>query len=313
MKESVSKYLYLFCILLLSAAGVHAQDASVTTRLDTKRITVGDQARLFLEVTNKAGSGKVQWAEIPDTFNKLEVVEKGRIDTITKGATIIYKQRLLVTGFDSGAYTIPAFVFPIIPNSGTAYTVQSDSLQLLVQTVAVDTTKGFRDIKSIIAVKATWKDYIWYIVGGLAFIILIIVIVTYFIRNKKAPKPVVVPAGPVETLQEKTLRLLAGLDEQQLWQKGQVKEYYTALTEILRGYIEARYHKPAMELTTDELLASARRHHEMKEHVSLLFDILYTADMAKFAKAQPLPQEHVTAMANTVKFVNLTKPETVAQ
>jgi hypothetical protein len=312
MKESVSKYFHLLIILLFSISA-KAQDASVVTKLDANRISVGDQARLFLEVTNKAGSGKVQWAEIPDTFNKLEIVEKGKIDTITKGAMVTYKQRLLVTGFDSGAYTIPAFIFPVIPNNGTAYTVQSDSLQLLVQTVAVDTSKGFRDIKGIIGIKFNWLDYLWYIIGALVFVILVIVIVTYFIRNKKVPKPMLEPAGPVETLQEKTIRLLYDLDQQQLWQKGYIKEYYTLLTEILREYIEARYSKPAMELTTDELLASARRHHEMKEHVSLLFDILYAADMAKFAKAEPLPQEHIVAMTNTVKFVKATNHETVAQ
>ncbi len=312
MRIRVSKYFFFLVLSLLSTTGLFAQDASVTTRIDANRITVGDQARLFLEVTHSKEASKVQWAEIPDTFNKLEIVEKGRIDTITKGSMVTYKQRLLVTGFDSGAYTIPSFLFPVIPNSGTAYTIQSDSLQLLVQTVAVDTAKGFRDIKGIIKVKATWKDYVWYIVGGLIFIILTIVIINYFIRNRKMPVPVATPAAPVETLQEKTLRLLSKLNEEQLWQRGQVKEYYTQLTEILRGYIEARYHKPAMELTTDELLASARRHHQMKDYVSLLFDILYTADMAKFAKAQPLPQEHITAMDNTVKFVNATKPETSA-
>ncbi|RYE25783.1 MAG: hypothetical protein EOP51_02875 [Sphingobacteriales bacterium] len=310
MKLHASKYLLFFILLLLAAMRTQAQNAAATSKLDADRISVGDQARLFLEVTHVSGDNKIQWAEIPDTFNKLEIVERGRIDTITKGVMTTYKQSLLVTGFDSGAYVIPEFVFPVIPNSGVAYIVQSPALQLLVQTVAVDTTKGFRDIKGIIAVKSSWKDYILIIVGALVFIVLAIVVVNYFIRNKKAPIPLAQPKAPVETLQEKTLRLLANLSADELWQRGQVKEYYTQLTDILREYIEARYNKPTMELTTDELLASARRHHEMKDHVSLLFDVLYTADMAKFAKAQPLPQEHITAMENTVKFVNATKPET---
>src|SRR5690606_35255576 len=152
----------LLTCLIATGFSATAQDAKVTARIDAARITVGDQARLFIEVQNNPATGKLQWASIPDTFNNLEIVEKGNIDTVTQGNTVTYKQRLLITGFDSGAYTIPAFMFPVIPNQGNTYAIQTDSFRLEVSTVAVDTTKPFRGIKDIMYVKSTWKDYIWY-------------------------------------------------------------------------------------------------------------------------------------------------------
>lgn len=283
-------------------------DAKATARIDANKITVGDQARLFIEVQHNPAQSRLQWAYIPDTFNHLEVVEKGKIDTVKQGDIVTYKQRLLVTGFDSGAYTVPALVFPVIPNSGTSYTVQTDSFSLLVQTVAVDTSKGFRGIKGIMVVKGSWLDYIWLILGVILFIGLAIFVILYFRKNRKAPAPVVVPQGPVETLQEKAVRILRELEQQGLWQKGQVKEYYTQLTDILRNYIEQRFRTPAMELTTDELLYSARAHKEMHAQLPLLTNILQTADLAKFAKAQPLPHEHTNALEQAIQFVNSTKP-----
>jgi hypothetical protein len=169
----------------------------------------------------------------------------------------------------------------------------------------VDTTKGFKGIKGIINVKSTWLDYVGYIIGGIIFIVLLVYVILYFLRNKKsAPKP----QGPQETLQEYTLRQLTELDARQLWQKNQVKEYYVQLTDILRGYVEARFQTPAMELTTDELLYKIQFNRELQPYQDLLAQILHTADLAKFAKAQPTPPEHTDAMEKTKQFVTTSRP-----
>jgi hypothetical protein len=309
--RSILSILLLFVSTHLFAQG----DAQVHAKTDATQITVGDQARLFIEATHNAKQSRIEW-QIPDSFGKLEVVEKGKIDTVKQGDMVTYKQRLLITGFDSGMFTIPPIIFPVVPNSGTPYTIQTEPFPLLVQTVAVDTTKPFKPIKGIMLVKSTWLDYLLYIIAGIIFIILLVTVILYFIRNKKAAPPAAVPQGPVETLQEKALRLLNELDQQQLWQKGQVKEYYIQLTDILRDYIEKRFHTPAMELTTDEILYKARLHKEMMPYTEMLGKILYTADLAKFAKAQPLPQEHVDTIEYAKRFVEATKPvilETPAQ
>jgi hypothetical protein len=230
---------------------------------------------------------------------------------LDQGGSTTYRQRLLITGFDSGLFKVPAFVFAVVPASGEAYTVQSDSFQLLVETVPVDTTQAFKPIKGVIEVKGSWRDYIWLILGALVFIALAVFITLYFVKNKKivAPKP----TGPQETLQERTLRLLAELNAKQLWQKKQVKEYYVQLTDIVRSYIEARFQTPVLELTTDELLYKAQHHRELQPYHSLLAGILYTADLAKFAKAEPLPQEHMDAMQKAEQLVQLSKPVIITQ
>lgn len=299
--------LFVLAALLLSIQTMYGQGAKISSRMDATQILVGDQARLFIEIKIDGRNEKLLWPQLPDSFNHLEVLDKGKIDTIRDGNMISYRQRLLITGFDSGMYTIPSIAFSVKPNSDSAYTVRTDSFQLLVQTVAVDTSKAFKPIKDIIKVKASWLDYIWYILGGALFMALLIFVVWYFIRNRKV-KIAPAPSGPSETLEQKTVRLLADLEAKQLWQKGNVKDYYTELTDIVRNYIELRFKTPAMELTTDELLYKVRIHREMQPYESYLSTILHTADMAKFAKGQPLPQEHMDAMEKAVKFVVASKP-----
>jgi hypothetical protein len=240
----------------------------------------------------------------------LEVLSKNSIDTIAEGEFITYKQQIQLTGFDSGVFVIPPFNVTVIPvGADTPYLIQTNPLEILVETVAVDTTQGYKGIKEIIIVEPSWRDYIGWITGGSLILVALAALIYYLARKKSDVKPAPAPVVPKETMQEKYYRLLQELEQQQLWQNNQVKEYYVTLTDILRNYIEERFHTPALELTTDEILDKARKNTGMRSHLYLLEQILRTADLAKFAKANPLPHEHASAMDATRRFITLTLPE----
>ena len=305
--NAISHRLILTLAAFFLLANTFAQgDASVKVSVIQCKILVGDQLSYTIEAKHDAGKSRLQWASIPDTFNNLEVIERGKIDTGTQGDVTIYRQTLLITGFDSGVYVIPSFVFPVVPNSGTAYSLQTDALPVLVQTVAVDTTKPFRDIKDIIPIETTWRDYLWLIIAAIALLVLVIVLIIYLKNRKTKPKPPP-PSPPVEPLHMQALRMLSTLEQKQLWQSGKVKQYYIGLTDILRSYIEARFNTPTMELTTDELLDSIKDHPELRPYTNALAALLRKADLVKFAKAQPAEEEHMLAMEQSVQFVNDTK------
>ncbi len=304
-------YILLACICLAGSGVMAQQDAKVSARADAGRITIGDRAKFFIELQHNSQQSRVEWNAVPDTFNSLEVVTRSPIDTVRQGDLVTYKQQLQITGFDSGSFIIPAFSFTIIPaGKDTPYIIRTEPYELLVETVPVDTTKGYKGIKEIIYVNSSWTDYIGWIAGGGVLLALIALVIYLVMRRKKTPEPIPAPTLPPETLYQKYLRLLQELEQQQLWQRNQVKAYYVTLTDILRDYIEERFRTPAMELTTDEILDKARSHKDMRTHLYLLEQILRTADLAKFAKAQPLPHEHAAAMDATRKFITTTHPET---
>lgn len=287
----------------------HAQsNISIKSRIDAQQMTVGDQAKLFIEAIVFNKNIKIFWTPIPDSFGKLEVVEKGKIDTIVEGTHTTFRQRLLITGFEAGSYKVPALAFNIKHPDGNDYVMLTDSFQLNIASIPVDTTKPFKPIKNILIVKTTWLDYIWWFVGVAVFLGLVAFVIFYFIKNKKSPIPSFIPKAPQETLEEKALRLLQELEEKELWQKDKIKEYYTDLSDILRAYIEARFGLTALEQTTDEILAQAKRSRELNKFYDELASILLTADMAKFAKAKPLPQEHMDCMEETKRLIENTRP-----
>lgn len=306
MNSRKSIYLLLFAT---SAAGTAlAQDVAATASLSSSSIQVGDAVKLRLEVSKKPEAAQVTWAPIADSFGKIEVLETGKIDTLSQNGRTLFQQQISVTAFDSGRFVIPPFRFEITPRtgSGAAYTLVTDSLPLLVQTLPVDTTQPFRPIKDVMKVPLSWRDYIWY--GVMVFGALLLGLLFFYYLKKKRKAAAAPP--PPENISDKTMRLLRALAQKKLWQQGEegVKAYYVELTELVRSYIEIRFGIKALEQTTDEFLQQAKNHRELKTWSHQLFTLLHTADMAKFARAQPSEQQHEQAMQAAMQLVQQSRP-----
>ena len=88
--------------------------------------------------------------------------------------------------------------------------------------------------------------------------------------------------------------MLNSLEKKELWQHGEIKAYYSELTDIARNYIEEAIEIPAMESTTSELieglrLASLKKKMSLsQETIENLEQVLKQADLVKFAKSKPL-------------------------
>lgn len=309
---------FFFSLLILAAcclpaAMLYAQP-SANARVDARKITIGDHLRLWLEVKPGAKDNTVRWAK-PDSMQGLEIVEQGKIDTIKNADTYLLKQRLLVTGFDSGQYYIPPFAFKVIDKAGQVTDLHTDSILIQVATIPVDTTKAFKPIKDIVEVQSSWLDYWKLILAGILLVALLVFVWFYFYKNRKTKIPEGAAKVPPEKAHEKALRQLQELKDQHLPEQGKVKEYYSGLSDIIRTYLEERYGITAMEQTTDELLSMLKKQTESRAELRKvrpeLKMILRTADLAKFAKANPLPDEQHACMMAALEVIKRTqlKPE----
>jgi hypothetical protein len=102
-------------------------------------------------------------------------------------------------------------------------------------------------------------------------------------------------------------KALVELGHRKLWQKGKFKAYYTALSSILRTYIMGRWGVGALEMTTDEIIAQLRDHDMPTASRTDLITILRTADMVKFAKAEPEAEDNEDNLNRALYFVENTK------
>ena len=194
-----------------------------------------------------------------------------------------------MTQFDSGKYSIPRLT--ILINNKPFF---SDSLRVEVNNVVVDTLKQkLYDIKPIIEVNSS-KSWIWKWALILLLLTGIGAFIYWFIKNRQKKK---IEEEVYKTPIEKATSLLNSLEKKQLWQKGEVKAYYSELTDIARNYIEEAIDVPAMESTTSELIEGLRKASQKKkmslspDTLKNLENVLQQADLVKFAKSRPLEFE----------------------
>ncbi|MGY8942750.1 MAG: hypothetical protein ACKVHV_01735 [Flavobacteriales bacterium] len=273
----------IFYILLFISTISFAQKPMVKAEIDTTNIRIGEQFQLKISVA------ETQNVIIPKIQLKgLEIIDSTRIDTI-KNSLI---RRYILTGFDSGAFYIPQQQI-FVKNQAFL----TDSLLINIATIAIDTLKVKKfPIKSIKKEPYTFDDFRIYIYFILAILAIIGFWIYWFVIKKRKETEDAPTYRTLPPFEEAILRLNE-LDEKLLWQNNKVKEYYSELTEIVRGYIERELKVPALENTTDEVLAmikdfkNADSIETSKETIKKLKDLLQEADLVKFAKSKPLAIE----------------------
>jgi len=296
----------VFLLVWASFFRVSAQAPSVSARIDSASILIGDPFHLELEARTPS-TGNILWPSLPDTFNHIQVLARGKIDTLSSGGSTLYRQRITLTSFDSGMWKIPGISFPV-PGTDTSSWPTTDSILEQVNTVAVDTTQPFKPIHTIRQVPFSLLDYLSYILAG-AILVLLILGLIFWLRKRKKPAVPPPPPPPREKPYETALNALYQLQGEKLWQKGEVKPYYVRLTDILRVYLENQFSIPAMELTSEELMENIGRVAVVTQQKEVLRDILMTADLVKFAKMQPWAEDHTRCMQQAIDLVEWTRPK----
>ncbi|TRX02191.1 hypothetical protein [Flavobacterium gawalongense] len=295
----MKKQLYL--LLLLLSTAVFAQQKQVVTSIDTIKNKIGAEFKLSIKTTVDTSS-KVIFPNLKN-FGALEVIQSYPIDTVKTDGRYELVKKYGLTQFDSGRYVIPSI--KIFINSKPFFT---DSFLVEVANVQVDTLKQkMFDIKDIAAADNSIGDW-WKYPLILALIVGIGALVYWYIKKQQKKK---LEEEIFKTPIEKATNLLDTLEKKELWQKGEVKAYYSELTDIARNYIEEAIEIPAMESTTMELIQGLRAASVKKkmtlsqETIENLERVLKQADLVKFAKSKPLDFE-ITEDRNKIQKAILT-------
>jgi hypothetical protein len=278
--------IFILYLTLLSAV-VFAQQKPLVTSIDKTKHKIGGEFQLTLK-TSVDTTAKVAFPN-PKNFGALEVIESYKIDTVKNGAHYDLIKKYGLTQFDSGKYTIPRVT--VLINNKPFF---SDSLRVEVDNVVVDTLKQkMYDIKPITEVTSS-KSWIWKLILALLLLAGIGAFVYWYLKIRQTKK---IEEELYKTPIEKATSLLNSLEKKELWQKGEIKAYYSELTDIARTYIEEAIEIPAMESTTSELIEGLRKaslKKKMKlsqETIENLERVLKQADLVKFAKSKPLDFE----------------------
>jgi hypothetical protein len=301
----VKKILVLLFIVFCSHFSV-AQQINAHAFTDSLNYKVGDYIRYTISVDYDKNI-KIQNPVIKDSLKNVEIINSENPATSEKNGKVNTKFVYIISYYDSADVVLPPITINFTIDGDKAQkNITANSVKFAVHSLAVDTAKGIKDIAEPVTIPFDWR-IVWIII----LIIIILLVAAYFIwryyKKKRlladsAAKEVILPHYAI------ALNALKELDAKKLWQDGNVKEYHSEITEIIRIYFSKRFNLPALELTTSEALYNLRNIGAAREIIQITESFLNNADMVKFAKFQPFYSINEEMMKQAIEIVQKTIP-----
>ncbi len=293
----------------LFASNLHGQRLSLSLEPDS--ISIGGHTQLSFEV-EAPREAIVLWPPVEDELNpKIEVLRYGLPDTLA-AHTIPENVRIIrtfkITSWEDGFHAINPFEFTMI-FEGDTLVKETEPLLLEVEPFLLDEQADLKDIKSIYSLPVTFREIVPYVLIVIVAGILIWLLLRYLKKRKPKPIPQSVWEKPDIPAHVAAISSLEKLKSEKLWQQGKIKHYHSELAGILRRYLDKRFEVNAMEMTTSEILQSLKYQNPEGEVSALLQQIFELADLVKFAKTEPGPEDNEKVLDMAFDFVRNTREQ----
>ncbi|MBN2030339.1 hypothetical protein JW824_08850 [bacterium] len=311
MKKITFKILVLVFSIIFQIVvwgqGEEGERISVSSSVDQSRITIGDLIRYTVTVTHDENV-EVEMPGLGVNLGQFEVRDYEVQDPYKKDGMVISEAEYIISTFFTGEFEIPPLTVTYrTAEDSTMHTLTTEKIKIVVESVKPSEAGDIRDIKSPVEIPRDWWLLgRWFVLGGMIIMFGVFMMILY--RRKKQgkgllPRKEQPPRPPHEVAYENLERLR----ESDLLEKGAVKEYYIAISEIIRRYIEGRYFVVAMELTTFEVMEGLSQADLPEEEYQLFSTFLSQCDLVKFAKYMPSEKENEAIMDLAFEIIDKTK------
>jgi hypothetical protein len=300
-----------WAVLFLAAGALPVRAAEddapivISSTVDRREILIGDQ--IDYRVSVEWDPDRVDFQRI-EPSGMLGVFEIVRFDKVEDGKAPRGRRRqvwgLTLSTFETGDFEIPPFGIRYKNPAGEEVEGRTQAIRIRVDS-ALDTAEASRDARPLKAPAAIAPDpkYRRRIIGlALACGALLggaIWFVLWRRRRKTTGEEVWTPPRPIEEMAFEELEALAA---EALAARGEIKAYYSRLSEILRVYLGRRLAVPAIDMTSFELLAVTDQRFAREATHATLEQFCGEADMAKFAK-WPAPEERCSGSLEAVRLI----------
>lgn len=279
-----------------------ADTPSVRAEVSPTTAKVGDVVTLDIHVDHP-----LVLAVDPPAFAKdlgdFEVRTSTRLPVQINGDRGIDRFQAELQAFTTGQHKLPGLDVPYRDSMGHQSVVRTPELVVTIEDVpAGPNDKG--DIRGIVGAlgPAALSPWWWLLALSLIFAI------CFLLWRKRERARLGPPPPPPVPADEEALTKLRDLQASSLLAAGKIKEFYSAISETLRGYLERGFQVPALERTTSELMRDLRKKQPVASERQIdLKQILEDCDLVKFAKYRPDTKEAEEKLAQAFRFVEQTK------
>jgi hypothetical protein len=273
-----------FLFAAIAATASAAEPTAVRGSMDRQHITIGDRLTYDIALPLPAGATLGEPARPAELG--LWAVKDMKTVADKKDPATRHLQYTLTT-FTTGEVTIPELSLFYTDSGNNRQELKVSSASVTVDSVLAKAgmAAGIRDIKLPLALPVPLSVYLAWLAALAAIGAGVFFWYRAYRKRHAAAFPeVAVPAVPADQL---ALQELEKLKNAGLVQEGRIKEYYIALSEIIRTYIAAVYAMTTLDRTTAEIYQELRQKEPDKRRLSRLKDFFDECDLVKFAKYRP--------------------------
>lgn len=243
----------------------------------------------------------------------IECLVDHAVDTIRREGRLLHlRKRYTMAAFDEGIYSLGRPKVLYLDKNRVDTLEAANDVKIVVATFLIDSTaKGVLDFKPQKHLPFRFGEISGYLGIGVIVLALLGIAIWLLARHlAKRGKTLADLFRPEPPLPPHIVAIsaLEELHNRKLWQNNQHKEYYSALTDILRTYLDGQFNVGAMEMTTDEIIEAIKPMTLPQKSAMDLVSLLRDADLVKFAKAMPEASENEDAYNKAYYFVEETKP-----
>ena len=293
-------------ILFVNILPSNAQEISAEASAKVKDYLVGDRILVTL-IVKRPENFSVKWIKQDPDPAKLELVDSIAKDSAKQNGFMKIDYLLPLAGFDSGTAVYPAQLFVFHKKGDTAsFILKTKPITFHVSSITVDLKKDIKPIVDPMDPGLDWRIIGLYVLAGLIIVALLLVGYLLWKRySRRRKEQVYEPQEIKRPSWEIAIENLTQLQKDDLPSKGEVKEYYSGLSNIMRQYVSEQFDIDALDLTTQELAEILKRKPLKADAGQILFHILELSDSVKFAKYKPDESDHIKAMSEAYEFVSL--------
>ena len=308
-------FIFIFIVFVYAGDTCLAQDVlkeesskkpvSVSAGVDKARATIGDKINYKITV-DFPENVEVFFPETKDKVGGLAVKDFAVSDIERDNGRITRELSYVLETYKASSYIIPAFDIKYKEKlKSEAEVAKTPEIFIEVVTMLDADASDVRGIKPPVSLdKRYFKLYI--IIAIIFGVLLLAAVVLHYIYHRKQIETESIPE-PLSAHQI-AYNDLESLKAMNLISKGQIKEYYYRLSDIVRHYIENRFKLMAPERTTEEFLAEMTVTDRLTGvHKELVGNFLEHCDMVKFAAYGPDSREIENSFNSAKKLVDETR------
>lgn len=284
----------ILLVFLFFAPNGALAETNLTADVTPTSATIGD--RLKYEITIKSDE-KITPVLRLDNSAPFEVTGVKTFDEKEGARKVVFT----LVPFKTGLFKLPVYTLRWLGADGEPHMAQTEPLFLEISSVLKpgQTEPESFLIESVAEAKHDWKSYILPMIL-LICILLLVVALFYYLKKRKKVAGIEKPLHGLTPF-EAAMERLKRIEEENLYAKGNIKLYFSEISDALRDYLKEEFSLDAPEKTTCEL----RRIWPAKLDPSKfpIISLLETCDSVKFAKAVPPPEEAARSLREAENFV----------